>query len=185
MIFLALPGLDPFGRRMKKGVALMIIGIESVYADKLLSGKTLTFSIIQSATSEILKTHDEKSFAAAFCARFGYKELPYSEGYAAYIIDLDTHKVFVTSYTLPKELNGAKVLYYTDRGVFEPVYYPGGEIAHNVSYLAVCKYENESAFYLFHCDESLDVVADDYFQSLEECQKHTESYDLVWHKQKK
>ena len=99
----------------------MIIGIESVYGDKLLSGKTLSFEVLKSATKAILKKCDEKSFVAEFCARFGYKELPYSEGYAAYFIDLDTHMVFVTSYTFPKELDGAKVLYYTDRGVFEPV----------------------------------------------------------------
>lgn len=92
--------------------------------------------------------------------------------------------VFVTSYTFPKELDGAKVLYYTDRAVFEPVYHSGGAIAHNVSYLAICKYENDEAYYIFHCDESLDVVADDCFHSLEACKRYTEKNDLVWHKQK-
>ena len=165
-------------------VELMIIGIESVYGDKLLSGKTLTFEVINSATKEILKQHDEKSFVTVFCARFGYKELPYSEGYAAYVIDLDAHMVFVTSSTFPKELDGAKVLYYTDRDTFNPVRYPGGAIAHNVSYLAICKYENDEDYYVFHCDEGLDVVADDCFQSIEECQRHIEKHDLAWHKQK-
>lgn len=131
-----------------------------------------------------MKKHDEKSFATEFCARFGYKELPYSEGYAAYFIDLDTHMEFVTSYTFPKELDGAKVLYYTDRGVFEPVHYPGGAIAHNVAYLAICKYENDEDYYIFHCDESLDVVADDCFQSIEECLRYIEKNELVWRKQK-
>ena len=162
----------------------MIIGIESVYGDKLLSGKTLSFEVLKSSTKEILEKHGEKSFAASFCARFGYKELPYSEGYAAYFIDLDTHMVFVTSYTFPKELDGAKVLYYTDRGIFEPVYYPGGAIAHNVSYLAVCHYENDENYYIFHCDESLNVVADDCFHSIDACKRYIEKNDIVWHKQK-
>ena len=46
----------------------MIIGIESVYGDKLLSGKTLSFEVLKSATKEILKKCDEKSFVAVFCA---------------------------------------------------------------------------------------------------------------------
>ena len=162
----------------------MIIGIESVHGDKLLSGKTLTFEAIKSATEEILEKHDEKGFASVFCAKFGYKELPYSEGYAAYFIDLDTHMVSVTKDTFPKALDGAKVLYYTDRDVFEPVYYPGGEIAHKVFYLAVCKYESDEAYYVFHCDESLNVVADDCFPSIEDCQRYTEKSSIVWHKQK-
>lgn len=162
----------------------MIIGIESVCGDKLFSGKTLSFEVIQSATKEILKNHNESSFVAEFCARFGYKELPYSEGYAAYYIDLDTHIAYVPSYTFPKALNGAKVLYYTDRGIFEPVYHAGGAIAHNVCYLAICKHENDEDYYIFHCDESMDVVADNCFHSLDVCKRYIDQYDIVWRKQK-
>ena len=113
----------------------MILGIESVYGDRRLVGKTMSLDELKNAVKEILEKHEETNFASAFCSRFGYKEMPYNDGYAAYIVDLDTSMVFVTSYTFPKELDGAKVLYFTERGVFEPVYYPGGEVAHNVAFL--------------------------------------------------
>lgn len=162
----------------------MIIGIEFYCGDKLLVGKTLTFEELKTAVNEIFEKHDEKGFVAAFCSRYGYKELPYSEGYAAYWIDLDTRCVLVTSYTFPKELDSAKVLYYTDRGTFEPVYYVGGAIAHNVVYLAICKYDNDDSYYVFHCDESLEVVADDCFESKETCKAVMDKYNVEWHEQK-
>ena len=87
-------------------------------------------------------------------------------------------------YTFPKTLNGAKVLYYTDRGVFEPVYSCGGAVAHNVTYLAICKYDNDDDCYVFHCDEDLNVVADGCFGSIEACKKYIDEYDVEWHEQK-
>ena len=162
----------------------MIIAIESVYGDHLLSGRTLSQNELNVAVKQILENHDEKSFVAAFCARFHYKELPYSDGYAAYQIDLDTHRIIVPSYSFPKQLDGAKVLYFTDRSEFEPVYNLGGEIAHSVCYLAIVKYENDEAYYLFHCDESLDVVADDCFWNIEQCKQYMDCYPVVWHQYK-
>ena len=96
----------------------MVIGIESVYGDKRLVGKTMSLDELKNAVKEILEKHEAKNFVSMFCSRFGYKEMPYHDGYAAYIVDLDTSMVFVTSYTFPKELDGAKVLYFTERGVF-------------------------------------------------------------------
>ena len=110
--------------------------------------------------------------------------MPYNDGYAAYMVDLDTSMVFVTSYTFPKELDGAKVLYFTERGVFEPVYYPGGGVAHNVAYLAICKYDNDEAYYIFHCDESLEVVADGCWNTIELCKEYMPGYDVKWLKHK-
>lgn len=162
----------------------MIIGIESAWGDKRLSGPTRTFEELRSAMLELLKTHDERAFPAAFCAAYGYRELPYSEGYAAYVLDLDTHMVIVPSYSFPRELDGAKVLYHTDRGEFRPVYYTGGQIAHRVAYLAVCKYEADDSYYLFQCDESLQVVADDYFRSLEMCKQLMTDSGVPWHEMK-
>ena len=159
----------------------MIIGIEYFCGNKLLVGKSLTFDELKSAVNEIFEKYDEKSFVSAFCSKYGYKELPYSEGYVAYWIDLDTRSVLVTSYTFPKELDGAKVLYYTDSGTFDPVYYVGGAIAHNVVYLAICKYDNDDDYYIFHCDESLEVVADDCFESIEACKRVMDKYNIEWH----
>ena len=162
----------------------MIIEIECVNGDKRLVGNSMTFDALKTAVREIFEICDEESFVPAFCSRYGYKELPYSEGYAAYWIDLDTRCVLVTSYTFPKELDGAKILYYTDRGTFDPVYYVGGAIAHNVVYLAICKYDNDDAYYVFHCDESLEVVADDSFESKETCKAVMDKYNVEWHEQK-
>ena len=146
----------------------MIIRIESADGDKLISGKALAFDEINNAVRELLQTLDEKSFTAAFCSRYGYKELPYYEGaYAAYVIDLDTHTVIVLGYSFPKQLNGAKVLYYTEKGDFTPVRNP----AHNVCYLAVCKYDENSDYFIFHLDECFEVVADDCYDSFEACRK--------------
>ena len=64
------------------------------------------------------------------------------------------------------------------------VYYPGGEVAHNVAYLAVCKYDNDEAYYIFHCDESLEVVADGCWDNIELCKKYMPGYNVKWLKQK-
>lgn len=162
----------------------MIIGIESVYGEKRLVGKTMSFDELRNAVKEILEKHDAINFVSAFCSRFGYKEMPYADGYAAYIVNTDTRKVFVTSYTFPKELDGAKVLYFTERGVFEPVYYPGGAVAHNVVYLAICQYDNDESYYLFHCDENLEVVADDEWWDIELFKKYMPGYNVEWLKHK-
>lgn len=80
---------------------------------------------------------------------------------------LDTHVVIVPRYSFPQKLNGAKVLYYTEKGDFTPVCNP----ARNVCYLAVCKYDGISDYFIFHLDESLEVVADDCYDSFEACRK--------------
>ena len=161
----------------------MIIGIETARDEMRLVGQTVTFHELQNAVREISENDDKESFATRFCSRFKYKELPYSDGYADFKINLDTYTVFVTSSTFPKELDGAKVLYFTDRGTFYPVYYVGGAVAHNVIYLAVCKYDNDEDFYIFHLDENLEVVADDCFDR-ETCRKHMNEYVVAWHEQK-
>ncbi len=165
------------------GIEDMIIGIEHVCGDKYFVGKSMTFEELRTAVKEIFEKNDEAGFVSEFCNRFGYKELPYSDGYADYLIDLATRLVFVTSHTFPKELDGAKVLYYTDKGNFEPVYYTGGAVAHNVFYLAICKYDNDDSYYLFHIDENMEVVTDDCWDSIELFKKHIDSYDVKLYKQ--
>ena len=162
----------------------MIIGIESVRGNKRLVGKAITFDDLKNAANEIFEKENEDSFVLKLCARFGYKELPYSEGFADYMIDLDERIVYVTSHTFPATFDDAKVLYYTDRGVFEPVNYVGGAIAHKVLYLAVCQYNDDASFYIFHLDENLEVVADDCFESIETCKTVMERYGVEWHKKK-
>lgn len=149
----------------------MIIEIESAYGDKQLVGKTMFFEDLKIIVKEILKEHNEISFVSEFCSRCGYKEIPFSSVYSSYTIDLDTHLVFANEFTFPNELDGAKVLFATDRRNFDPICYPDGTVAHNVAYLAICKYDNDGSYYIFHCDECLEVVADDCFESFEACKE--------------
>ena len=124
----------------------MIIRIESSHGDILISGKPMSFNDINGTVKEILSEHDEKEFVETFCSVYGYIVLPYTEGYAAYYIDLEAHVVIVPAHSFPKTIDGAKVLYHTDKGPFDPVYSVGGSIADTVSYLAICKYDNDNAF---------------------------------------
>lgn len=158
----------------------MLIEIESAYGDTMLTGKTLSPETLRSAMADILNTHSERDFTAEFCRRFGYRALPYAGGYAAYVIDLDTHWVHAPSYSFPKELNGAAVLCYSDRGDYAPVYRSGGGIAHRVAYLAICAYPDDGDFYIFHCDQSLTVVADDCMPSVEACKQALAHYGITW-----
>lgn len=70
----------------------------------------------------------------------------------------------------PEELDGAKVLYYTPKDNYGYIYYSNGDIANNVKFLAICKYQNEKEeYYLFRCDENYEVVGDSVWNSIEEC----------------
>lgn len=162
----------------------MIIKIEHTCGDKLLCGKELTFSELQNSVKEIFEKHDENSFVAEFCARYGYKELPYADGYFDYLIDLTSHLAFVSAHTFPRMLDNARVLYHSDRGTFDPICYVGGGIAHNVYYFAICKYDNDGAYYVFSVDENLEVVGDSCWDSVETCMEVMERYGVRWHEHK-
>jgi hypothetical protein len=41
------------------------------------------------------------------------------------------------------------------------------EIGSEVTYLAICRHDDEEAFYLFHCDHLWQVVADTWHETLE------------------
>ena len=162
----------------------MVIRVTSSRGNKLISGKPLAFNELKKAVNEIMRGHIERDFIDTFCSIYGYKVLPYTEGYAAYYVDLKTRVVIVPSHSFPKEIDGAKVLYHTDREQFDPVFYAGGSIADTVSYLAICKYDNDNAFYCFHLNDDLAVVADDCFDSIEQCKNQTGDRAIVWHEKK-
>ena len=69
----------------------------------------------------------------------------------------------------PSQLDGANVLFYTDKGNYGVVKYETGKIAHSIFYVAICQYNNDKDYYLFSCDESFNVVADSVWSSLEQC----------------
>ena len=77
----------------------MLIELESVYGDKLIHGDHLKREELQNAIKEILQTVTEKDFLSAFCARYGYEELPYTVNTRVdYVIDLDTRLILKTNY---------------------------------------------------------------------------------------
>lgn len=77
----------------------MLIELESAYGDKLIHGSHLDRDELQNALKEILQTVTEKDFLSAFCARYGYEELPYSNTIRGdYILDLDAHLLIKPKY---------------------------------------------------------------------------------------
>jgi len=158
----------------------MIIKIHTEDQSKFLLGKALTFEKVQFTVDAIFKKNIN-DFAEAFCATAGYREMPYSEGYADFIIDLGKQIVFVSKCTFPKELCGAKVLYFTESGTFEPLYHAGGEVAEQVYYLAICKADNENSHSVFYINEKLKVVADG---CIEDYKCFMDAFDAVWYQHK-
>ncbi len=165
----------------------MLIYIEYHKGDKLLHGKRkLTRAELTSITEQIFSITNEEGFVSAFCEKLAFVEIPYSQyAKADFLIDLNTRAVFDLIHSFPRELDNAKVLYYTDKGDFGAVYWAGGQaVADYVSYLAICAYPNDTAVYLFHCDENLEVVADDCLDSIERCLQVGRDINpnVVWHK---
>ena len=72
----------------------MIIEIESVFGDVLVHGKYCNESELRKQVKYILSLIDEAEFTDAFCMRFGYERLSYTEQTEIdFHIDLDTHMV--------------------------------------------------------------------------------------------
>lgn len=71
--------------------------------------------------------------------------------------------------SFPDTLGFAKVLFYTPQGNYGDLLYDDGRIAAHFAYLAICKYENDSGFYLFKCNENREIETDDLFDSVDEC----------------
>ena len=74
----------------------------------------------------------------------------------------------------PKILDGAEVLFYTEKADFGNMHYTTGEIAAYFRYLAICKYENKEGYYLFKCNENIEVESDFLFDSIKECMSYAE-----------
>ena len=82
--------------------------------------------------------------------------------------------------SFPKMLDNARVLYYTSEGCYGGVHYTTGELVENICYLAICRYEDDTSFYLFGCNTDYEVVSDSPWMSVEECMRIAEdSYDCA------
>ncbi len=73
--------------------------------------------------------------------------------------------------TPPTELDGAKILCYVllkkeHRAMGNTRHYRDGRLVQGLSALGICRYENESGFYLFYCDNKWDVVTDTHHDTL-------------------
>lgn len=83
----------------------------------------------------------------------------------------------------PKVLDNAKVLWYTDRGDYGPVFYTTGEPCDRQAYFAICQYAGSSGCYLFSCNAAFEVLTDFPCDTAEECKQHAARWHagLVWH----
>lgn len=71
--------------------------------------------------------------------------------------------------SFPKLLDNASILYQTPENCYGEIYYTTGELAEQILYLAIYKYENDTSYYLFGCNADQEVVSDSPWKSVEEC----------------
>jgi hypothetical protein len=69
----------------------------------------------------------------------------------------------------PTVLDNANVLFCTPQDYYGAVRYTTGEIVDYIRYLAICKYEGDTQYYLFGCNAEYEVVSDSPWESVEEC----------------
>ncbi len=82
----------------------------------------------------------------------------------------------------PEELDGAKVLHFTDKADFGPLE-EEGKSDRAISYLAIAQKPGDPACYLMLCDAAYAVIADHCFPAVEWCKTMAEMRypDIVWH----
>ena len=80
----------------------------------------------------------------------------------------------------PNILDDALVHFYTQKGDYGSIYYDNGKV-HYIHYLPICSYDNKE-YYLFHCNNKFEVIADYLFDSIEECMNMTNrsKKEIVW-----
>lgn len=79
----------------------------------------------------------------------------------------------------PREIDGAKVLFYTP---IDARHQPtgncrqivGGELMGASAGLAICRYDGENNYYLFGCDEHWNTVTDTWHETLEDAKTQAE-----------
>lgn len=82
----------------------------------------------------------------------------------------------------PRELDGAEVLFYTDKADFGELE-EEGKSARSIAYLAIAQKPEDSACYLMLCDADYCVIADHNFPAVEWCKTMAGMRypDIVWH----
>ena len=81
----------------------------------------------------------------------------------------------------PEELDGAKVLHFTDKADFG-VLEEEGQRDRTISYLAIAQKSGDPAYYLILCDAAYAVIADHRFPAVAWCKTMAEMRypDIVW-----
>lgn len=81
----------------------------------------------------------------------------------------------------PRELDGAEVLFYTDKADFGQLE-EEGKSARAIAYLAIAR-KSDAAYYLMLCDAEYSVIADHCFPHIEWCKTMAGMRypDIVWH----
>ena len=82
----------------------------------------------------------------------------------------------------PRELNGADVLFYTDKADYGELEEEGKD-AQAIACLAIAKKPEDPAYYLMLCDADYGVIADHSFPAVEWCKTMAGMRypDIVWH----
>ena len=83
----------------------------------------------------------------------------------------------------PQEIDGAKVLFYTDKTDFGIVADADGKEEKAISYLAIAQKKEDPAYYLMLCDADFALITDHAFPAMEWCKTMAgiRYPDIVWH----
>lgn len=71
----------------------------------------------------------------------------------------------------PDKLDGAKVIMHTPEGDYGSSPSWDGEKLERIAFVAICKYDRENCYYLFHCNADFEVLSDFSWFSVEECKR--------------
>ncbi|KOO43055.1 hypothetical protein [Priestia koreensis] len=74
-----------------------------------------------------------------------------------------------------EEIDGAKVIKYTETDEFGFIEYEDGE-KKDILTLAICNYDNKEEYYLFACDKQFNVLGDTLHGSVEEAMDFAKRY---------
>jgi hypothetical protein len=83
----------------------------------------------------------------------------------------------------PAKLDNANVLYYTDNDDFGVLACTDGSNPIPIRYLAICQYENDNYYYLFLCNENIEVETDDLCETIDETKDFARlrNNNISWH----
>jgi hypothetical protein len=83
----------------------------------------------------------------------------------------------------PKKLDNANVILYTDNDDFGVLACADGSNPIPIRYLAICQYPNDKLYYLFLCNEQIEVETDDLCDTIDEAKKwaYQRNKNIRWH----